>query len=894
MRPLPGDDAHARPRASDDDGLSTFRLPSAPQMTYSLGDESTISSSSSPHHPGPSAPPHRRVKDHHKPVTPAAVPPPPPLRAEHPGRQQRLPSHHDFERNRDREAATASARPSSSSSSSKAPVVDHPHRLAHRHGHDGHDDFDVSSPFPRPADTPSLSQPLTPVLFPSSTGPASALSSVSSRRNSLCLSDDLASCPPSTNDGNGGDNRSEMNDNDVAVEDEDAESMHAYVGEHGGGREGHALGGVNVSGETSTQSSMMDSGSAPQLVMPSIKMPSRRPFTDDGKRMGRLKLLIAGDSGVGKTSLIKAVVQSCEHIVHVDPITPFGLLGAGSAVSAVHRNRQRAGSGNGSSRRQQQQQQQQRGSSIRPGQITEIYASTKPYPEWWSEVDDLSVLGRKKSMGDAVLDRNICFVDTPGYGSGSSSLDTITPVTQYIEAHWQRINANLLSDGDLLNLIGGEGGVQVDAVLYLVSNRLRPVDIEYLRQVAPLTNIIILLAQSDLMSAEQVAASKAQIQSQLKEVGIRLFNFSDDQGIYAISSATGSDHDTMDASLLMSSDYVQPLIPTELSTLVSQVFSPTGITHLRHSVARKYLHWRNPDSTNLPSLFSSRPPSLLSRTQTAPLIPNQQLSSFSSPAPSPSPLSPSLNPAPASVGTSYALARLADHTHREERLAQVRLANWAADLQKSIAREREQYAALARGERAVWLAERMGECVRDGGLEGLPPSGQVVVAERGLQRQNHQQQAGHKRGHRSSSGSNELAIPSGRRRSRRQDLGYGNDTNGSEKYIGTMTMTGTSQSQNQTQLHAASHPRQRNRQDPLGLLEVADELRHKGLIALEVLGSLSVLGGLALWVTKHYLYVQSPPGYGGYAGGAGGGGGGVGSGLGWLVGEWDRFWNGVR
>lgn len=35
----------------------------------------------------------------------------------------------------------------------------------------------------------------------------------------------------------------------------------------------------------------------PQLVMPSIKMPSRRPFTDEGKRIGRLKVLIAGDSG---------------------------------------------------------------------------------------------------------------------------------------------------------------------------------------------------------------------------------------------------------------------------------------------------------------------------------------------------------------------------------------------------------------------------------------------------------------------------------------------------------------------------------------------------------------------------------------------------------------------
>ena len=34
-----------------------------------------------------------------------------------------------------------------------------------------------------------------------------------------------------------------------------------------------------------------------QLIMPSITMPSRRPFTDHGKALGRLKLLFAGVSG---------------------------------------------------------------------------------------------------------------------------------------------------------------------------------------------------------------------------------------------------------------------------------------------------------------------------------------------------------------------------------------------------------------------------------------------------------------------------------------------------------------------------------------------------------------------------------------------------------------------
>jgi hypothetical protein len=35
-------------------------------------------------------------------------------------------------------------------------------------------------------------------------------------------------------------------------------------------------------------------------------------------------------------------------------------------------------------------------------------------------LDDSRILKRRKSVGDTVLDRNICFVDTPGYGCGSS------------------------------------------------------------------------------------------------------------------------------------------------------------------------------------------------------------------------------------------------------------------------------------------------------------------------------------------------------------------------------------------------------------------------------------------------------------------------------------------
>jgi hypothetical protein len=49
-------------------------------------------------------------------------------------------------------------------------------------------------------------------------------------------------------------------------------------------------------------------GGASQLIMPSIKMPSRRPFTERGKAMGRFKILLAGP--VGKSGSITNDVAS--------------------------------------------------------------------------------------------------------------------------------------------------------------------------------------------------------------------------------------------------------------------------------------------------------------------------------------------------------------------------------------------------------------------------------------------------------------------------------------------------------------------------------------------------------------------------------------------------------
>ncbi|KAI0976424.1 Septin-domain-containing protein [Xylaria arbuscula] len=495
----------------------------------------------------------------------------------------------------------------------------------------------------------------------------------------------------------------------------------------------------SAAGEPASAPTMLDSGSAPQLLMPSIMMPSRRPFTETGKHLGRLKIVLAGETGVGKTSLLKAIVQTCDHIVHVDPIPPV------------------AGSSNDPGADMARPR-------IRPPfttAISEVYASTKPYPEWWQELDAPGVSHKRKRLGDNVLERNICFVETPGYGRrGTSVMEAIMSCVDYVEYHLRKMSSDDLNDSDIINILGGSGGCQVDAVLYLVSHTLNPADVEFIHRLVPLTNVIPILTRAELLSEEQIAACKQKIAGQLADAGIQPFTFtptatqekreSSMPSIpYTASSATVSNHDVMDASLLMSPDYVQPLIPTDLAFLVENMFSSDGASWLRHSAAKKYLQWQDLMANRPRHLYRPLAPPVSATDY--PLASHQQALSRARPP------------------------RPQQYNGRE----QIWVADWATELQQSLAKERLRYDALARGERAVWLTEKLHECVQDGTL--VVANGPREVSRMGKQ-----------------------CAPS------------------------------------KTQPH----------QDPLGLLQVTADLKAKSWMAVEVLGSVGVVG-LALWASRH-------------------------------------------
>lgn len=243
MRPLPGDDAFStRSRSTsfaDNDTTPLANRSQPPQMTYFMADEKTMESSSSspsPLFPRPRDLPKSNILGVESLETTISSLAP----ESDDGDEKVRKARNKWKKNLGRPSSRASEDDLSEAAS---PTFQSSADMS-RNG---------SPSQQRRSSQVALSRPFTPLSY-GSPAPASLISSPDSRRNSDAGSytDDVAS--------------------QAIVSSGDDERDNGLE--------------------------MMDSGSAPQLVMPSIKMPSRRPFTERGKNMGRLKVLIAGDSGM--------------------------------------------------------------------------------------------------------------------------------------------------------------------------------------------------------------------------------------------------------------------------------------------------------------------------------------------------------------------------------------------------------------------------------------------------------------------------------------------------------------------------------------------------------------------------------------------------------------------
>ncbi|KAK1821887.1 hypothetical protein LTR12_003583 [Friedmanniomyces endolithicus] len=542
--------------------------------------------------------------------------------------------------------------------------------------------------------------------------------------------------------------------------------------------------------------------SMPRLVMPSISVPTRRPFTDRGKRTGRLKVMVVGQQGVGKTSLIQSIMRSCEDIVHVDPIS-------GSHLSLPRRGGDY---------------------SLCPN-ITEVNASTRPYPSWWTDFESRRMLHRRKSIGDGVLERNLCFVDTPALDDEGN----VRQILQYFLGAMQRTaSLEKMTDSELINVLSGEGGVQIDVVLWVFTAShleasgatLEGKERELFETLCECTNVVPLIGHADSGSASDIDAQRQQVIDMIEMCGQECFALSDTATgsepkdgqqhatPLAISSALGDDAETIDASILMSSQYMKPLVPSELGYLVEHLLDPDNIARMRHLSATKFLLWRQQNlghhlvdiqkqvllhrsplfGHTLPSVTDTG--SLLGEPSKV-LVPHASSSYFRSASPS----AVSETSASGGAATNAALAHYNEPPPAPGSdtapFRQVRLAKWARDLQRGLENERRKYQYKYFPQQpsttgADW-DRRVETDVEDG------TNNEKAVSHTGTDKPN--------------------AGPPSRGR-------LGGDI-------------------------AVIDPR-----DPLGVLAFTQRFRRQGWVALRVAGGCGLVGALAWWVVRNWAEVQ--------------------------------------
>jgi hypothetical protein len=386
-----------------------------------------------------------------------------------------------------------------------------------------------------------------------------------------------------------------------------------------------------------------------------------------------------------------------------------------------------------------------------------------------------------------------------------------------------------------------------------------------MKRLSSMTNVVPIIAKSDTLSAQEAIALKTSILARLQTTPVKPFLFGkaiDDallavqslpilhpelQGAepgqypftnptypYATSSSPGPDNETMDASLLMSPDYMQPLLPSELVTLVNQVFEPDSIAWLRHSAAKKFLVWRRrtkltrdsfvlqgvrqPSSPTMASVglngatMNSKVKLSVVNTKLTPCSASANSSIFSAVSPSgvlvprsgspfyASNLQSPFPPSSSSLAhsdldnpTNFSLARYNSLAQAGQPLSEIRIAKWATDLQRSLRNERDRFEELQRTDRARWLLERVGEEISQGAIVaspgGSPRADWAVVRN----------------------ADNEKQTAAGQRYEKASGL---------------------------------------DSRDPLGLCNFSDQFRRNGFVLVKVLGGVSVLGAIMVAVVR--------------------------------------------
>lgn len=326
---------------------------------------------------------------------------------------------------------------------------------------------------------------------------------------------------------------------------------------------------------------------------------------------GKFRIIVVGDSGIGKTALVKKFLSGPE-ILGTETVpsqmgtiefsrgstqmAPLDSKTLNSSLSASVKPLRSEGNGSGKGARSSDQNTPARSTNLDHDQ--------------------------EKGDSQRELNYNLTFIDVPGFGMHVDAMNVIRPVIELLYIQYHQTNKYFNSKVRHLErfLMSPNGAhTHVDVCLFGILHRVKGVDIEFMRHLSRVVNVIPLILKSDTLKESEIMELKLSTLRLIKNNSFSVYTFGKtvDELIaltekgelgyipFAISSAIEPDLNSPRSKITSSisdssgKELQNPLI-SEFETLKSKMLL-THINDLRYRNALKFVEWRE-------KLLSSRAP----------------------------------------------------------------------------------------------------------------------------------------------------------------------------------------------------------------------------------------------------------------------------------------------
>ena len=123
---------------------------------------------------------------------------------------------------------------------------------------------------------------------------------------------------------------------------------------------------------------------------------------------------------------------------------------------------------------------------------------------------------------------NIKLLDTIGFGDSIDASSTIDPILTYMQKQFKstdNIFSKSIQDYQILKIIESGGHDHVDICVYGILHRIKPIDIEFLKKLSVWVPIVPVILKSDTLNENQVFLLKERIIDELEANGIICYSF---------------------------------------------------------------------------------------------------------------------------------------------------------------------------------------------------------------------------------------------------------------------------------------------------------------------------------------------------------------------------------